>query len=189
MLDEDDRAMARLKEGDDLALNEVMERWKSRVCSYLLRLLDNADDALELTHETFVAVYASRYRYQSSAMFSSWLFGIAANLARQKIRWRRRHPEVELKMREEDEQRGRQEEGHAPDPSLLVEAEERAAAVREAILSLPMPLRELVVLAEYEGLPRAEIARIAGCSMKAVESRLYRARKLLARKLARWLDA
>jgi len=64
---------------------------------------------------------------------------------------------------------------------------ERAAAVRNAVLALPEDLREAVTLFEYEDLSHAEIAAIAKCSAKAVETRLYRARQQLREALAKWL--
>lgn len=70
-----------------------------------------------------------------------------------------------------------------------MEAEERRDAVRRAIAALPSAMRELVILSEYEDLPHSEIAQIAGCSVKAVETRLYRARKLLAEKLSPYLGS
>ncbi len=190
-LSEEERAIAameRLRNGDDLALNDIMEQWTNRVHAYLFRYLGNAEDARDLTQETFVAVYASRFRYRPSGTFSSWLFGIASNLARQRLRWRSRHPEVALEMQENED--GVANYGgavNAQTPASDIEAKERVRCVKSAIASLPYPLRELVLLSEYEEMPHAEIAKIAGCSVKAVETRLYRARKILAERLAHFL--
>src|SRR5882757_7389089 len=89
-------AMQRLQAGEDLALNEIMARWKQPLASYLLRQLGNHEDALDLTMETFVRVYESRHRYTPSARFARWLFTIATNLARNHARWKERHPEIPL---------------------------------------------------------------------------------------------
>ena len=67
------------------------------------------------------------------------------------------------------------------------ELHEREEAVRSAIASLPPDLREALILSEYEQLSHAEIASIAGCSVKAVERRLSHAREILRRELARYL--
>lgn len=185
--DADLAAMERLRAGDDLALNEIMDRWTPRVSAFLFRFLGNEGDARDLTQETFVAVYSSRFRYRPSTKFSSWLFGIASNLARQRIRWRSRHPEVAIGMGTEQHAAAGLEQIVHETPATLIEATERADAVRHAIASLPWAMRELVLLAEYENLPQSEIAEIAGCSVKAVETRLYRARKILAEKLSAYL--
>ncbi|MGF1529771.1 MAG: RNA polymerase sigma factor [Puniceicoccaceae bacterium] len=187
--DPDFLAMARLKAGEDLALNEIMDRWTPRIHAFLLRSLNNPDDARDLTQETFVAVYASRLRYRPSAKFSTWLFGIAANLARERIRWRTRHPEVALALEKEAMQAPPgEDELYQETPATLIETAERNAAVRDAIESLPWSMRQLVILSQYEKLPQAEISAIAGCSIKAVETRLYRARKILSDRLRTFFE-
>jgi RNA polymerase sigma-70 factor (ECF subfamily) len=75
------------------------------------------------------------------------------------------------------------------DPSLSAEASEREKAVQQAISALPSDLREALVLAEYEHLSHAEIATIAGCSAKAVERRISRAREILRKELSRYLQS
>ncbi|HVE15300.1 MAG TPA: sigma factor, partial [Chthoniobacterales bacterium] len=77
--DADHAAMARLRDGDDPALNEIMDRWQRRVTSFLLRMTGNEAVALDLAQETFVRVYQSRERFQPRGEFSTWLFTIAAN--------------------------------------------------------------------------------------------------------------
>jgi RNA polymerase sigma-70 factor (ECF subfamily) len=75
----------------------------------------------------------------------------------------------------------------AGDPRASAEAREREAAVRRAVARLPADLRGALILSEYEDLSQAEIAAIAGCSVKAVERRLSRAREILRRELSRYL--
>ena len=185
--DPDVEAMQRLRDGDDLALNEIMHRWTPRVASYLTRNLGNESDALDLTQETFVGVYRARLKYQPKSKFSTWLFGIATNQARQRLRWRRRHPEVAFELEHESVQEQNPLIVASGDPGKDALQAERAAAVRDAIMDLPDDLREAVVLFEYEDLSHAEIAAIARCSGKAVETRLYRARKLLKSSLTRFM--
>ena len=185
--DPDVDAMHRLRHGDDLALNEIMDRWTPRVASYLTRYLGNESDALDLTQETFVGVYRARLNYQPKSKFSTWLFGIATNQARQRLRWRRRHPEVAFELEHESAQERNPLIAASADPGQDVLQNERAAAVRHAVLALPEDLREAMTLFEYEDLSHAEIAAIAKCSTKAVETRLYRARQQLRESLATWL--
>ena len=180
-------AMQRLQAGEDLALNEIMARWKRPLASYLLRQLGNHEDALDLTMETFVRVYESRHRYTPSARFASWLFTIATNLARNHVRWKQRHPEIPLETEGEDASPLDYFSDDAPSVTQQMETIERAKAVRNAIADLSPDLRTAVLLFEYEGLSHAEIAVVEGCSAKAVETRLYRARQCLEQKLAHWL--
>jgi RNA polymerase sigma-70 factor (ECF subfamily) len=176
----DREAMERLVAGEDLALNAIMERWKNRLVAYLYRFTGNEATALDLAEETFVQVYQGRAKFRVDRPFPTWLFGIAANLARNHLRWRRRHPTLPIT-----------EADHVPsdeDPVRSAEARERGKAVQKAIALLPPDLREALILVEYEGLSHAEISVISGCSAKAVERRLSRAREILRQELFRYLS-
>ena len=185
-----DRAdMIRLAAGHDAALNELMERHATPVFQFLFRMLGNEDDANDLAQETFVRVFRAKASFKSSERFSTWLFTIAANLARNQFRWRTRHPNVSL-----DATNGSSEQSLSatlPDltanPGERVLAQERIAAVQAAVNALPDGLREAIVLCEWEELSLAEAAAITGATPKAVESRLYRARQQLRESLKRWL--
>jgi RNA polymerase sigma factor (sigma-70 family) len=177
--DVDRVAMERLANGEDLALNELMERWRNRLVGYLFRFTGNEAAALDLAEETFVQLYLTRSKYQSSRAFPAWLFGIATNLARNHLRWHHRHPTLPIEEAPDI--------ASGEDPAENVRGRERAAAVRTAIDSLPSDLREALLLSEYEGLAHAEIAAITGGSTKAVERRLSRARELLRNRLSRYL--
>lgn len=179
---EDLSAMARLAAGEDLALNDLMVRWRDRVIAFLLRFTGSETAAVDLAQETFVRLYQTRARFRpgtSGRSFSSWLFGIAANLGRSHLRWQGRHPTVAL----EEARESATEET----PGSSAELHERESAVRAAIAKLPADLRETLILSEYEGLSQGEIAAIAGCSVKAVERRLSHARGILRKELARYL--
>lgn len=176
--DEDDlQLMHRLAAGEDLALNEIMQRWKQRVCAFLLRMVDNHATAADLTQETFVRLYANRSRYKPSAAFSSYLFHIAANLARSHARWKRRHPTVPIENASGDLTHDSADPSPAPDAAA--ELTEKTRLVNQAIARLPRDLREALLLFAVEQMSHAEIATALRCSPKAVEVRVYRARQML----------
>ena len=188
-LDKDQETMLRLKGGDDLALNELMGRWQKQLVGFILRYAGNEQDALDLAQETFVRVFESRERYEPRSKFSTWLFTIATNLCRNQARWRERHPTVTLHATgENDDDSGLESTLPAAGdtPSDSAEREDLASAVREAIQALPHDLKTAVLLFEYQDQGYEEIAAALGCTPKAVETRLYRARQFLRESLARW---
>lgn len=179
----DSELMERLAAGDDLAMNILMQRWRERAAAFLYKMTSHSETAVDLAQETFVKLYQGRARYRPEGKFSTYLFAIAVNLARNHARWKSRHPTVSL-----DEAR---EDGscilEAPDPGLTPEDAaanaERMRAVQRAFQTLPTDLREAMTLFIYEDMGYSEIAAIAGCSAKAAETRIYRARQILKEQL------
>jgi RNA polymerase sigma-70 factor (ECF subfamily) len=184
--DPDHACMVRLREGDDLALNELMERWQKPLHSFILRYVGNHTDSIELAEETFVRVYHHRSRFNFKSKFSTWLLTIATNLCRHHARWRARHPTISSDDSAIMEGVPDANLSISADetPSALAERSEIAELVRDEIARLPHDLKTVILLFEYENLSYDEIGGILGCTAKAVETRLYRARKLLAKKLA-----
>ncbi len=182
---QDAQDMSRLAGGHDAALNALMERHGGRLYQYLFRSLQNEEDAADLAQETFVRVYQHRAAYDARQKFTTWLYAIASNLVRDRYRWRSRHPQVSLEAERQDEQAEWQQKLASPErtPVENLQIGERAQAVREAVAALPEELRQPLILAVYQELPQAEIARILKCSVKAVETRIYRARQQLRARL------
>ena len=177
--------MVKLESGHDAALGDLMGRHAEKLFNYLLRQLQNDGDAADLAQEAFVRVYQNRNKFDPGQKFSTWLYTIATNLCRDRLRWRSRHPQVSLDA--ENTESGATLLQHLPDaqpaPDEEMQSAERAKLVRSAVAQLPDELRIPLILFEYEDRPRAEIAEILDCSVKAVEMRLYRARHLLREKL------
>lgn len=175
---EDRSLMTRVQTGDEAALGALMTRWERPVKAVVARLVFNATEAEELAQETFVRVWQQRARYRPAAEFRPWLFAIAVNLARNRLRWWRRRPLVALDAWAEGiaDPAGRDGRG-------VTERAELAAAVQAAVAGLPLELREALVLSEYERLSHAEIALAVGATPKAVETRIYRAKERLRRTL------
>jgi RNA polymerase sigma-70 factor (ECF subfamily) len=185
-----DRAdMERLAAGQDAALNDLMERHATPVFHFLCHMVGNEDDANDLAQETFARVFRARASFRPGEKFSTWLFTIAANLARNHFRWRSRHPNVSLEAEtgEAEQTLGSTLPANDPAPDEQALAAERAEAVRAAVGKLPDDLREAIVLCEWEELSIAEAAVILDSTPKAVESRLYRARQILRERFKSWL--
>jgi RNA polymerase sigma-70 factor (ECF subfamily) len=157
----------------------------------LIRSLQDEQDAADLAQETFARVYQHRAKFDPRQKFTTWLYAIAGNLVRDRYRWRARHPQVSLQAQAEPAQGRLQDHlpALAPSPDQSLQTRERADAVRQAVATLPEELRQPLLLAVYEELPQAEIATVLKCSVKAVETRIYRARQRLRPTLARFLEA
>src|ERR1700739_3171615 len=184
--DPDAQLMLRLKNGEDQVLNELMGRWQQPLVSLICRYIGQETEALDLAQETFVRVYETRHRYTVQGKFSTWLFAIAANLCRNYLRWRQRRggsasegwnakgAEVAESVQSEDD---------SPDQAAM--RSESISLIKEVVNQLPHDLKTIVLLYEYQGLSYEEIASVLGCSIKAVEMKLYRTRKLLRERLSR----
>jgi RNA polymerase sigma-70 factor (ECF subfamily) len=182
----DEELMRRLQQGDDAALAPLMQHWELPLKRFIFRIVGNATEAEDLAQEVFVRVYTKRATFRVGGKFSTWCFSIAANQARNRLRWWRRRPALSLDAWAAGG-------GETPDESAAGAAagpqavrREQIAAVRSAVAALPVDLRTALVLFEYEGQSMAEIAEALGCTAKAVENRLYRARQQL--KVALRLD-
>ena len=181
-----DRAdMERLIAGHDTALNDLMERHATPVFQFLCRMIGDEDDANDLAQEAFVRVFRARAQFRLNNKFSTWLYTIAANLARNHFRWRARHPKVSLDATGDDSEQALRDvlPAHGPSPGEQTAIAERAAIVRAEVARLPEDLREAIVLCEWEERTLAETAAILETTPKGIESRLYRARKLLRERL------
>ena len=180
--------MQRLAAGQDAALDALMERHAGHVFQFLFRMIGDEEEANDLAQETFVRVYRHRQNY-NGGKFTTWLYTIAGNLARGEFRRRSRHPNVSLEQ--ESELRGGKLSETLPSPGASpsdnLEASERTRAVRSAVDNLPAELREAIVLCEWQELSAAEAGTVLNTSSRGIESKLYRARKLLRESLSKWI--
>jgi RNA polymerase sigma-70 factor (ECF subfamily) len=172
----DEALVARCRDGDDDAFDELLQRYRYPILNFIYRLLGDATEAEDVAQDTFVRAYRYLDEFDPHRKFSTWLFALARHAAIDRLRWRARHPTTPLDS--------------APEPSAVsrdVEAREVERQVAAAIARLPEDQRTAIVLAEYHGQSVAEIAAVMDCSEKSVESRLYRARQTLRANLAHLL--
>jgi RNA polymerase sigma factor (sigma-70 family) len=184
--DPDAELMLRLKHGEDLMLNELMTRWQQPLVGFIYRYIGRETEALDLAQETFARVYETRHRYIVRGKFSTWLFAIAANLCRNYLRWRQRRREAVPENWDTEEaelSKSSQSSDDSPDQAAI--RSESISLIRAAIDKLPHDLKTAILLNEYQSLSYAEISSVLGCSVKAVEMKLYRARQLLRERLVR----
>jgi len=171
--------MRRLQAGEDAALAPLMQHWEAPVKRFVFRVVGNTAEAEDLAQEVFVRIYTKRSTYRPGAKFSTWCFSIAANQAKNRLRWWRRRPALSLDAWIGAGGDATDESPAGASASHEAVRHEQIVAVQKAVAALPLDLRTALVLFEYEGLSMADIAAALGCTTKAVENRLYRARQQL----------
>ena len=177
-----------LQAGKDRALNPLMDRHREGLFRFVLRQVHNEADALELTMETFVRAYFNIGKFRPAARFATWLYQIALNLCRDYLRSRAYQYSLQTTSFDAPAEEG-------ADPSLLLatgrrpdqraDRREELIALEKAISELPEDLRNAFILSALEDRQQAETAELLGISQKVVETRVYRARKLLLEKMSK----
>jgi RNA polymerase sigma-70 factor (ECF subfamily) len=167
---EDRDLVGKARRGEVEAYNCLVSRWEKRVYNYLLKLVGDREDALDLTQEVFLKAYQAIRKLEDPARFPSWLFRIAHNEAFSLLR--RRRPEAELS------------EPAPPPAAPRLLPVETALAVASALERLSADQREAVILKIYEGFKFEEIAGILDCPVSTVKSRVYTGLDLLKEALA-----
>lgn len=175
-----------LQQGESAALNRLIARWQRPLQNFAYRYVQNSTDSHDLVAETFVKLYQQRLRLRTDTKLSAWLFTTLSNLCHNHQRWKRRHPTVALSIGDHAADDPAEYHGtinglpsEQPTPEIQLEKSELVNSVRTAIDLLPHDLKVTLLLHHYEHLSYREIAAIAGCSERGVETRLYRARQQL----------
>jgi RNA polymerase sigma-70 factor (ECF subfamily) len=176
-----------LQQGNDSALDALMERHSGGLFNFIYRYVLNEQDARDLLQETFVRAYFKRHQFQPRAKISTWLYRIALNLCRDHARSRSTKEgklTESLIIRSEDgEEREREVAGKTANPSDTAQSKEALGLLERTIHALPDDLKAAFILAILEDRPQKECAELLGITIKAVETRVYRARKILESKL------
>jgi RNA polymerase sigma-70 factor, ECF subfamily len=184
----DDHALlAATQAGDETAFQEIVRRYRNQITSYVYRMIDDYEKAVDIAQETFVRVYMNVDRYQATYSFSTYIYRIAHNLAITELRQRKRRKLIPLptffsdKDSEEVEVEIPDQRQVQADEAMI--ADERRHAVARAIASLPEKYRAPLVLCDMEEKSYEEISEVLGLPTGTVKSRINRARNLLKDKL------
>ena len=179
----------RLRAGDAAAFDHLVNERTPDIYALLYRLTEDAEEARDLTQETFLQAFRSIAHFRGEADLRTWLYRIAVNQARNRWRWwrrRRRNVTVSLDAADEKHEQPlatRLVDEHAEDPEARALAHEREKILLAAVRTLARPFREAVVLRDVEGLSYEEVAAALEISIGTVKSRLSRGRTELRRKL------
>jgi RNA polymerase sigma-70 factor, ECF subfamily len=181
----DEQIVERALTGDAEAFGEIVHRWERRIFALAYGMLGREEDARDATQETFLAAFRNLRGFRGEAKVSSWLHRIAVNQCIS----RQRRARVRNESAIEDE-----EDRHAANfssplelsPARVVEGRENIEAVRRAVNSLPLDLRQVVLMKEFEELTFREIAEVLDLPLSTVKSRLYTAMRQLQMRLEKF---
>ena len=178
-------------DGDPRAFNELVRRYDQRLLNFVYRTIGDRERSQDLVQETFVRVYRHLHRFDQTKKFSTWIYTIASNLAKNELRNRSRNPLVlfqTLKKNWDADHRPLEWEDTQFKPDDLFRKRHLRSKVEEAVEQLPEHHRIVFVLREMEGKTYEEIADITGCNLGTVKSRLNRARNNFANIIAPMID-
>ncbi|MDH3891806.1 MAG: sigma-70 family RNA polymerase sigma factor [candidate division Zixibacteria bacterium] len=163
-----------IQNGDMVAFNGMVERYKDRLMNVIGRMLSSTEEAEDIVQETFIRVYQHRQSFNFQHCFSTWIYTIALNLARNELRKRKKFKFLDI-----FDMQGSEAE-FAVDPELP----SRLPQVLEAaVKALPEKYRTAFLLRDVQEMSYEEVAKILGVPLGTVKSRVNRARMILREKL------
>lgn len=176
---EDGAVVGAFLDGEERAFDELVTRYQSRLLNFVFRTIGDREKAEDLVQEVFVRVYRHLQRFDRSKKFSTWIYTIASNLAKNELRNRSRNPLIlfqTIRKTWQDDDRPLQFEDHSARPDDLFRKRHLRALVEQSVDQLPEHHKQVFVLRELEGKSYEEIAEITACNLGTVKSRLNRAR-------------
>lgn len=187
----DHELMALIVQGETLAFEELIQRYQKSIVHFLFQFVRDANRAADLSQETFLRVFQNASRYTPKASFATWIYTIAANLAKDELKTKKSRKFMSLSSVSNEEEDGTVldyvQETQAPPPEIL-EAREREKVVWSILDTLSEPYRSTLILRDFQDLSYEEIASIQKCSLGTVKSRVNRARLQFKEKyVARYL--
>jgi RNA polymerase sigma-70 factor (ECF subfamily) len=187
----DSDVVAAYLDGDRRAFEMLVDRYQRRLLNFVYRTIGDRERAEDLVQEVFIRVHRHLHRFDQSKKFSTWIYTIASNLAKNELRNRSRNPLVLFQaIRKDDdvEQRPLQFEDRHSRPDDLFRKRHLRELVEWTVAQLPEHHRIVFVLRELEGKTYEEIAEITDCNLGTVKSRLNRARARFAQIVAPHVD-
>jgi RNA polymerase sigma-70 factor, ECF subfamily len=167
----DEELVEACQAGEASAFDVLVARWEDRIRGAAYRFLASDEEARDVAQEAFLKAYQAISTFKREARFSSWLYQIATNLCRDRLRRRKTRATVSLESLEED---GPVMVETRPGAHERLLERDLARAVRRAIDALPLEQREVVILKEYQDLTFLEIAQALEVPVSTVKTRLYR---------------
>jgi RNA polymerase sigma-70 factor (ECF subfamily) len=179
---DDIRLVEGLKKGTEEAFEELLDRYEGKIFNAVLRIVKNRSDAEDVVQEAFLKTLRHIESFNFQAGIYTWIYRIAVNSALDCRKKKMRTQAVSLHL---DEERTFELPSNEADPSAAPEQDEMARLLLAALDELPEKYRTILILREFEDLSYEEISQVLECSKGTVESRLFRARERLRKKMER----
>ncbi|OGW75279.1 MAG: hypothetical protein A2Z72_00985 [Omnitrophica bacterium RBG_13_46_9] len=183
-----DENLARMaKEGDRKAFEELFGRYKKPILNFIYRVIGNKETAEEITQEVFIRVYKNLNIFDPNRKFSSWIYVIARNLAKNALRDRVyfRDLSIEAPIAEKGKAIALKDVISDPSakPDFVAESAELNKEAQAVLNSLPLKYREVIAMCSVQGFTYKEAAAVIGCSVATVAIRLNKAKIMFMKKL------
>ena len=179
----------RIQNGEQQAFSLLVRKYQARVGNILTRYVRSSGDIPDVTQEVFIKVYKSLPNFRGDSAFYTWLFRITVNTAKNYITSQnRRPPSSDIDAEEADSYDGSGALRDEANPETILHSQEVKKVVLSTIGELPDELKAAITLRELEGLSYDEIAKIEGCPIGTVRSRIFRAREAIDKQLKPLLE-
>lgn len=188
---QDSALVERSRSGDCAALERLILKYQNRIYNAILRICENADDAAELTQETFVKVLEKIEGFEGRSSFYTWVFRIAVNLT---LNYCKRSVRLGLRSLDDDWETSSQAlrsfwtDRRPPDPAAVAANRELCDLAKRALSRLDEDHRTVLILRDIEGMSYAEISDVLETEIGTVKSRLARARSKLRSKVEAMIE-
>ena len=185
----DNELIAKIKEGDMRSWEILMNRYTAKAYQISYSILGNIDDSEEVTQDAFVRIYRALHKFRGDSEFSTWMYRIVVNQARNKYRWNKRrgsYSNISLDKEFEGDESGHHSldlPDHRKTPDKEIIFKEWEGRIGEEMRKLPSVNREALLLRNVKNLSYEKIAELLECKVGTVKSRIARAREELRKRL------
>ncbi|MFA6618130.1 MAG: sigma-70 family RNA polymerase sigma factor [Candidatus Neomarinimicrobiota bacterium] len=178
----DEELVKRFQEGDERAYIELVKRYKDRLLNFVFRYLNSFEQSEDVVQDTLMKLYTSAHMYREIAKFSTWIFTIAANLAKSELRRQKRRRTISIHtMGYDNKEYEIPSDDYSPERETTSNYGEKQ--IQQAIDTLPDQFKTVIILREVQQLSYEEISQILNISIGTVKSRINRGRLRLQKML------
>ena len=178
----DEDLIERFQNGDEQAYIELVNRYRDRLMNFVYRFVNDYDQSEDIAQETLIKLYTHKHYYKKIAKFSTWIYTIAANLAKSELRKKKSRKVTNLSQMSTQEKEY-ELPADQPDTDQAIESEFIEKRIQAAIQKLPLHFKTVTILREIQELSYEEISKIVDVPLGTVKSRINRARLQLQKEL------